>query len=215
LNVLFFTDVHGKEEALAWVARKGRGFDAIIVGGDLARGASPGSQSFVGKFLEAALSSTAPVYYVPGNWDSMATPVPDGVVPLHGAKVKLGGYTVGGLGGSNPTPFNTPFELGDPEAKALLDGVGRVDVLVSHSPPARTKCDRASVGHIGSVPVREYVERERPMLVLSGHVHESRAVDNVGGVTVVNPGPMLDGNYAEVRLDGVVSVELKAETLGG
>jgi hypothetical protein len=65
------------------------------------------------------------------------------------------------------------------------------------------------------VPVRNYVETRTPMLVLSGHVHESRGVDNIGGTTVVNPGPLMEGNYAEVTLKGVLSVELKAELLAG
>jgi Icc-related predicted phosphoesterase len=104
----------------------------------------------------------------------------------------------------------------DEEARLVLKRLGRVDILVSHCPPVRTKCDRAPVvGHVGSVPVREYVEREKPALVLSGHVHQSRAVDNIGGTTVVNAGPLMEGKFAEVHLDGVVSVELKAESPPG
>jgi Icc-related predicted phosphoesterase len=214
LKVLFVSDVHTSESALGWVARRGRGYGAIIVGGDLARD-SPESQKFAPRFLEAALSSNGSVFYVPGNADIPGTPVPGGTVNLHGKTGSLGRYKLGGLGGSNATPFHTPNELSDAEAERVLAALGHVDVLVSHCPPQGTRCDKVPGGHIGSIPVRRYVEREKPMLVLSGHAHESRAVDNLGGTTLVNPGPLREGKYAEVSLEGVVSVELKAESLEG
>jgi hypothetical protein len=154
------------------------------------------------------------VFFVHGNWDAPDTALPDGAVPLHGRTGMLGKYSIGGLGGSAPTPFNAPFEMGDDAARDVLGRLGHVDILVSHSPPLRTKCDLARSGHIGSLPVREYVQREKPSIVLSGHVHEGRAVDRLGQTTVVNPGPLMEGDYAELRLDGIISVELKSDNGG-
>ncbi len=211
MKVLFLSDVHASEEALAWVARRGKDYDTIVVGGDLSKG---DSGEFATRFLDGALSTGRRVIFVHGNADRREMAVPEGVESLHGAASKLGRFSVGGLGGSNLTPFGTPFEMDDGSARSVLDRLGHVDILVSHCPPVRTKCDRARAGHVGSAPVREYVEQEKPVLVLSGHVHESRAVDNVGGTTVVNAGPLADGCFAEVGLDGVVTVELKVEALG-
>jgi Icc-related predicted phosphoesterase len=211
VKVLFFTDVHSNEQALDWVAKRGKDYEAIVVGGDLARG---GSQEFVSRFLHGALAAGRPVYYVQGNADAPETPLPEEVIPLHGLKSRLGRFSVGGLGGSSPTPFRTPFELTDEEARSVLDKLGRVEILVSHCPPKGTKCDKTPSGHVGSAPVREYVQRQKPVLVLSGHAHESRAVDNLSGTTVVNAGPLMEGKFAEVNLDRVISVELKAESLG-
>lgn len=210
MKVLFLTDVHDSRRAVEWVQRAGKNCSAIIVGGDLARGG--GTQAFVHEFLRSALSTGQTVFYVPGNADSPEADVPEGVVLLHGRVAKLGAYTVGGLGGSNATPFKTPFELPDEDARSILSKLGRVDVLVSHCPPFDTMCDWAEKTHIGSVPVREYVEREQPMLVLSGHAHKSRAIDKVGGTTIVNAGPLMEGNYAEVTLSGGISVELKSDS---
>lgn len=214
MKVLFLADVHTSEDALRWVRKKGGRYDAIIVGGDFAKG-SPQSQEFAGRFLEAALSSNDRVFYVQGNADFPDTPIPGATVALHGRTTTLGKHRVGGLGGSNLTPFNTPFELKDEEADRVLGSLSHVDILVSHCPPRGTKCDMVPAGHVGSLPMRRYVERERPLIVLSGHAHEARAVDDLGGTTVVNPGPLREGRFAEVSLDGVVSVELKAESLKG
>ncbi|HME19226.1 MAG TPA: metallophosphoesterase [Nitrososphaerales archaeon] len=213
MKVLFVTDVHGSVRALSWVKKKAADYDSIIVGGDLAKG---GTKDFAAGFLRGAASGGAKVIFVHGNWDPADMTIPDGTIPLHSRTQMLGKFSVGGLGGSGPTPFKGPFEMGDDEARDVLARIGHVDILVSHSPPLMTKCDRAHSGHIGSLPVREYVQREGPSLVLSGHVHEGRAVDRLGASTVVNPGPLMEGKYAELLLDGIVSVELKSDPgIGG
>ncbi len=212
MKVLFLTDVHASEDALRWIKRKGKDYQALLIGGDLAKG---GAQDFIGRFLSAALSTGRPVYFVQGNADKPSASVPEAVISLHGKTAKLGNYTVGGLGGSSATPFGTPFELTDEAARGLLDSLGHVDIPLSHCPPYKTKCDWAGGRHVGSVPVREYVEREEPDLVLSGHAHESPAIDKIGATTLVNAGPLMDGRFAEVGLDRVISVELKAESIGG
>ena len=205
-------DAHGSPAALDWVGEHAGGFDAAIVGGDLAKG---GPAGYGLSFLLALTKGGRAAVYVPGNWDEPDAPLPDRVVNLHGRTMTLGRRVFGGLGGSGPAPFKSPFELTDDQARAALTSLGRVDVLVSHSPPARTKCDLADGVHIGSVPVREYVLKERPGLVLSGHVHESRAVDRLGGTTVVNPGPISRGRYAVVTLGSQIQAELLAWTPKG
>ncbi len=70
----------------------------------------------------------------------------------------------------------------------------RETLYVLHSPPRDTACDRMHRGtHVGSRAIRAFVERARPPLVLSGHIHESPRVsgawrDDLGATTVVNPG---------------------------
>ncbi len=159
------------------------------------------------------MTSAGKVFFVPGNADAPGSEVPEGVIQLHGSTSAIGRCTIGGLGGSNATPSKTPFELPDGEAREILSAAGRVDILVSHCPPLNTRCDRVGSAHIGSLPVREYVVREHPALVLSGHAHDSRAIDRLGDSTLVNPGPLMNGDYAEVDLSGVISVELKSGSL--
>ena len=77
-------------------------------------------------------------------------------------------------------------------------------LLVSHSPPRDTRCDLIGAHtHVGSRALRRYVERHRPPLVLSGHIHESFRLsgawrDAIGPTPVVNP-----GQFGTPRLCGV------------
>ena len=114
-----------------------------------------------------------------------------------------------GLGGSNPTPFGTPFEVGDPEARSLLDAAwpsvaaARCRVLVSHAPPRGTRLDRgAALLHVGSSEVRAFLESHDVALCLCGHIHEAAGrEDTVGAALCVNVGAFKSGRYALVSVE--------------
>jgi hypothetical protein len=98
----------------------------------------------------------------------------------------------------------TESEIAD-HLEAACEGVSASArlVLVSHQPPSNTAVDRAGIGkHVGSAAVRHFIERHRPRLCFSGHIHEAQGTDTIGETLLVNPGPFLDGRYAWVELDG-------------
>lgn len=163
------------------------------------------------ELFDALLPLGRSVYFVPGNHETRELRPPSGITYLHGTKARLGGHAIGGLGGSNITPFGTPFELDDDEAAGILSSLGPLDILVSHCPPSGTECDVTHSGqHIGSEPVRRYVISSPPKLVLCGHVHESSALDSLEGAQIANPGPLMAGNYATIEISNTVGVELKS-----
>ncbi len=212
LKLLYVTDIHESKDALNWLLKfAGDSYYAIVVGGDITTEAR---MPFLEEFLHSVRKIRGKIFLVQGNHDPREMTVPTSMNLLHGRKLVLGEVTIGGLGGSNFTGVGAPFEYGDEEARSLLDALGPVDVLVSHCPPYGTRCDLAPDGkNYGSVPVREYVECKTPRLVLCGHVHVARAVDKLGETTVVNPGPLNEGNYAVVDiLKNKFDVELGQET---
>lgn len=93
-------------------------------------------------------------------------------------------------------------------------------VIIAHHPPRDTLLDVVPGGfHVGSPGLRAFIEAEKPLLVVSGHIHESAAIDRLGPTTLVNPGALLEGRYAIAEITGgkngpfaVASVSL--ETLG-
>ncbi len=123
-------------------------------------------------------------------------------VCLHDSWIALGKITLAGLGGSNATPFGTPFELTEEEIdEELTRIVNRMDknvhnVLVSHAPPYGV-LDGVGENHVGSQSIRKHMTRFD--LVCCAHIHEARGVTEVDGVTVVNPGPASDGYGALIH----------------
>jgi hypothetical protein len=123
--------------------------------------------------------------------------------------------TIVGLGGSNPTPFNTPFELTDKQIDDLLvHGMAKMEktvhnVLISHPPPFET-LDVVNSEHVGSQSVRRHMKNFD--LVCCAHIHEQRGVKEVDGVKIVNPGPAMDGYCAMLHF-GNEAKDIKIELL--
>ena len=134
---------------------------------------------------------------------------------LHGAQINLGTVTIVGIGGSNPTPFNTPFELTDKQIDDLLhQGMAKMErtvhnVLVSHAPPFDT-LDLINGEHVGSKSIRRHIKDFD--LVCCAHIHEQRGVKEVDGVKIVNPGPAMDGYCAMLHF-GNEAKDIKVELL--
>ena len=115
-----------------------------------------------------------------------------GTTVLHGTSTGVGDVTLFGLGGAVPvTPFGAwSWDLSEDAARHLLDQCSAVDILITHSPP-KGAVDQDSRGRsLGSVAVREAVERLQPALVLCGHIHACWGKEaQIGASRVVNLGP--------------------------
>jgi len=216
LRIFAFTDFHGNKEALqsarARIADEKP--DAVIVAGDLANHDAGKAKRFLTHLAEAR----RPVYFVPGNMDNVdlvTWPGSETVHGLHGRCEYLGTMAFIGLGGSPHGAFTTPIEYSEKEAaqvlqRALSNYHGGDLILVSHCPPKDTKIDPVIIGqHIGSGTVREFIESMRPILVVSGHVHEAQGEDRIGSTVVVNTGPAKGGNYANISIDDSVVVDFE------
>lgn len=126
------------------------------------------------------------------------------------------GVTLIGLGCSTFTPFGTPSEHPDSRLAEWLEDTlhhakgYRELILISHTPPLDSACDRIGNGaHVGSSAVREFIQEHQPALCVCGHIHESRGVDRIGRTLVINPGAFTSGGYVRFSVsDGAVEAEL-------
>ncbi|MBS7623142.1 metallophosphoesterase family protein [Candidatus Bathyarchaeota archaeon] len=182
--------------------------DAVLVAGDI----SHGDVEEAAKLLEVLGSAAAPVFFVPGNMDSpdLSDWSIEAVKSLHGRCLGLRGYELVGLGGSVHTPFHTPLEFSEVEVAEILNRAVtacacRSLILVSHCPPRGIKLDKTRIGiHAGSRSVRQFIESRKPILAVSGHIHEAQGIDSLGDTTVVNPGPAYAGSYAKIEVNNKV-----------
>ena len=79
-------------------------------------------------------------------------------------------------------------------------------IYVIHAPPYDTKLDIILDGiHVGSKALRNFIEKEQPLLTLHGHIHESPQMsgswkDKIGNTVCINVG----SSYPEDRLNCVI-----------
>lgn len=124
-------------------------------------------------------------YFVPGNHDkhvelytgSSWQELEDaGVITLMGKKTKQvlpNGMTLAGM----PYVTNLPywaFNREEEQIAQFLESLGRVDILVTHTPP-RGLLDRDYLKkgtHYGSTALRRYLHKFQPQIIICGHVHE-------------------------------------------
>lgn len=121
-----------------------------------------------------------------------------------------GGYEMASLGYSNPTPWDSPRELSEPELATRIERMAsrlkdpEQSIFNFHVPPHGTHLDRAplldqtftpivsggqiEIGNVGSTAVLECLGRYRPLLSLHGHIHESPGMSRVGRTMAINPG---------------------------
>jgi uncharacterized protein len=215
--IAYVVDVHDRFEAVPEAIADIGVVDLLIVGGDITTGGSPDD-------AETAIERWKPlaprVLALAGNMDSAAI---DARLAELGVSLDARGYVFGevgvcGLSAAPISPLRTPYELDDDELERRVESAFaavagcRVRIFCPHAPPEGTVCDRLRSGqHVGSVVVRRIIEREQPDLVLCGHIHEARGVDEIGRTRIVNPGPVAAGHYVTVEVDGELSVRLDGD----
>jgi Icc-related predicted phosphoesterase len=208
MRIAYVVDVHGRFDAVPEAVAAIGPVDALIVGGDITPAGSAAD-------AEGAIESWRPLaprlLALAGNMDS---PEIDARLVALGVSLDGRGTVIGDVGffGVSAAPFSplhTPYELPDEELERRIEAAfadvsaTRVLVFCPHAPPHGTACDRLRSGeHVGSEVVRAFVERAQPELVLCGHIHESRGLDELGQSRIVNPGPVFAGHYAVVEIGG-------------
>jgi len=201
MKILALSDFHGDYSKVPGLFELAGGVDLVVASGDITD-FGPASRA-----LELVEICRVPLLAVPGNCDPRALlEVIDKseAFNLHNTLYEFKGITFAGIGGSNPTPFNTPFEMSDEEIKGMaLELLKHVKndarlVLVSHAPPLDT-LDEIGGRRVGSSGLTSFLGRA--VLVICGHIHEARGKVEVEGTTVVNPGMASRGEGAVITLE--------------
>jgi len=192
-KLLLFSDLHADVAAAEDIVRLATDVDIIVGAGDFGNG-----RRHVERCIDVLKSISKPAVLVAGNNESTdelrgACAVWPSAVVLHGTGVTIAGIPFFGLGGGVPvTPFGSwSYDFDEDQARSLLEACPAGAVLVSHSPPKGAVDVSSSGRSLGSVAVREVVDRRKPRLVVCGHIHASGGRSEVvDGVDVVNAGPI-------------------------
>ena len=120
------------------------------------------------------------------------------------------------------TPWKSPREVPESDLLAkfqpMIDKVQDMEnaIFNIHNPPYETPLDLApeldanlkpvikggsiSMIHVGSITVRQLIEKYKPLLGIHGHIHESRGFVKIGRTLCINPG----SEYGEGILRGAI-----------
>jgi uncharacterized protein len=214
MKIIALTDLHAKKGVLPLFEESLRSADLVLLCGDITHfGRDKEMEEIVGLIRQMNTN----IYAVSGNCDRPEAEkylVSEGL-SLNAAVRKFNGYNLTGLSGSLPCPGRTPNEYAEEEYEAVLENLHSPKneplILVTHQPPFNTKNDEVSANcHVGSKSIRNFIEKQKPMICFTGHIHEGIAVDHIGPTVTVNPGPAGAGNYAVAITEGSLlkSIEL-------
>ena len=137
-----------------------------------------------------------------------------------GKLLDLGGFHLVSMGWTNPTPWDTFREAPEEELAGKIEAVANLvpdmgrAIFNFHAPPYGTGLDEAPaldadmrpiaggavMKPVGSKAVRDAIVRYQPMLSVHGHIHESRAIKNMGRTLAINPGSV----YGDGVLQGAL-----------
>lgn len=132
------------------------------------------------------------------------------------------GFQILGMGWGNPTPWACPRDISEEDLAERIDAVAAMvrepgkTIFSLHVPPLGSGLDLAprlddylrprlnasglEMISVGSTATRDAIERYEPLVGLHGHIHESKGIRKLAGVTVANPG----SEYGEGVLDGLI-----------
>jgi len=204
MKIISFGDIHEDTSNLVKIKSILETADLIVVSGDLTNCHGKVEAKNV---LDTIRKHNKNMLVQYGNMDKSAVDeyLTSEGINLHGNGYIFDDVGIFGCGGSSQTPFNTPSEI--PEAdieKYLTNGYNKVKnakwkIMVCHTPPKDTAIDVVRSGlHVGSSVVRNFIEKHKPHVCISGHIHESRGKDKIGDTVVLNAGMFRDGWYIEV-----------------
>ena len=209
MRILGLTDLHsgGKfpVDDLQQLIQK-ESIELVIIAGDLT---TWGKTSQVKKVLEEIAVVSIPIFYIPGNMDSKKSGDIEfsNIFPLHGRMKKFSDIYFIGLGSSNKTPFQTPYTLSEKKLTEILEQAytqvpkGKPLFVISHAPPFNSEADKLHNGeHVGSTAVVEFIAKTKPLVILCGHIHESKSVSMIDNTLCVNPGPARHRNVVIIDI---------------
>lgn len=192
MKLLLFSDIHLNQEHCNRIVELSAEADVVIGAGDYCS-----LRQNLNKVIAWLSVISKPTVLVPGNsesHDELQNACKDwpSVKVLHAKGVEIQGVLFYGIGGGIPvTPFGQwSWDFTEEQAEIMLDKCPKDAVLITHSPPKGILDKSSSGAQLGSIAIRNYINFNKPSLVICGHIHESGGKEqSIGKTTVINAGP--------------------------
>jgi Icc-related predicted phosphoesterase len=189
MKFLTFTDLHEDKAQLRELVNRANSEDVdfVVCCGDI---------STFGAGLKNVLRSfdkiEKPFYVIPGNheehleWEKILDDF-NNCINLHLQAIEVENYIFLGYGGDGFSQEDKKFR------KISRDWYGKYNgkkiIMVTHGPPLGTKLDWLENRHVGNKDYRKFIQRIKPKLAISGHLHETVGLtDTIAETKLINPG---------------------------
>lgn len=189
MKILAFADQHGDKAAIKKVLERAKEADLLVCAGDISEWGQNERE-----ILKELQKAGKPMLLIPGNHEleeelkEIAKEF-DYVIYLHKGSYKFGEYVFFGYGGGGFAHENKEFERIAKQFQKTIPENAKV-ILITHGPPYGTELDYIHDRHTGCKSITKFIETVKPILSISGHLHESFGIKQVVGKTlVINPGP--------------------------
>lgn len=190
MKFLTFSDMHGNKKSIKNLLKRAKAddIDFLLCAGDF---------TTFGRGLNAILKEFnaigKKVYFIPGNHEHYDAKFLEALadynncIDFHKRAVKIKDYVLLGFGGGGFAAQDAEFR------KIAREWYGKYNgekiIFVTHGSPFGTKLDKLGNNFVGNKDFRKFIERIKPKLAISGHLHETAGLmDEVLGTKLVNPG---------------------------
>ena len=194
MKVLFFIDTHGSPGALKHIKEKSKDAELLVCGGDF----TIFEQEMV-QTLREFNNIGKPILIIHGNHETSASVMIEceqlkNLHFIHKNYYITEDLVFYGHGGGG---FSIRDESFTEAAESFIQELKKISeqnhkkyrlVLITHAPPHNTKIDFIGE-HVGNKSITEFIEKHKPILAMSGHIHENAGVeDKINQTRVINPG---------------------------
>jgi len=198
MKILAVADIHGSQYRLNLVLKNIERYspDLVIICGDITQfGPAEQAKNILDQIPVETLAIT-------GNIDTLD--VGRGIDESNATKIESKRVVKKGI------PFVGVNGIDDNQIKIIKEKklLDESSVMVSHVPPYGTQ-DKVFLGmHGGSKELRELVDKFKPRLVLSGHIHEDPGITKIGKTTFVNCSMGKRGEGSLIDINKEISVKM-------
>lgn len=190
MKLLAFVDLHGSIATLRKIIKRAKKPDIDII-------INAGDHTIFGEkhysILRELNKIKKPVLIVHGNHETEKEirkfcKILKNCISIHNKTFKKNNYIFFGWGGGGFSLIDKGFEKAARKFRKQFKN--KKIILITHAPPYKTKVDKIMNQYAGNKSIRKFITKQRPILVICGHLHEnSGKTDKLYKTKIINPGP--------------------------
>jgi Icc-related predicted phosphoesterase len=192
MKILAFTDTHLNKKAIIKIIENSDKVDLLICAGDISW-FGVGLDKIL-RLLNSKLKKL--LFIIPGNHEDEESlkNICERLKKINYAQkksIRYGKYLFFFWGGGGFSVSNPKLEAAIPKFKERIKPDDKV-IFVTHGPPYNTDLDHLEmIGHVGCKSQKLFLKEIKPLLHISGHLHENFNKHEVlfGKTLIINPGP--------------------------